>query len=138
MHTDNYMETLSQTQSLGGLGGTTPIGMAARGASAILRQTKVLANPSSVTTAFRELQNKSKRMQEELELFNVESTNIRHKLQELDETQRNRDKLRTSSKLKASEHLFHIREAANKLRLEMAELDTQVVLEDNETRSIQM
>ncbi len=118
--------------------GMSPIGLGASGAGSILRQARVLANPSSVTVAFRELQSKAKILEDGMQLLHVESTNIRHKLVELESTQKNRDTNRSSAKLKASEHLFHIREASNKLRLEMAELDTRIVLEDNETRSTQM
>jgi hypothetical protein len=98
----------------------------------------VLANPSAVTIAFRELQERAKVLEAERDLARDETKEMEEKIAELSGGREDRYAARNASRLKATETLFHVREEGNKVRVQMGEMDAKLVYLDNDYRAIHM
>ena len=98
----------------------------------------VLANPSAVTIAFRELQNRAKILEAEREGALKEGATLQARIDEISNGREDRYAARNAARLKATDDLFHIREEGNRLRVHMGEMDTQLVYLDNDVRATQM
>ena len=95
-------------------------------------------NPSAVTTAFRELQDRAKSLETETQKLRAESDHMSKQIDDLLNSREARMQDRSANRLKASEALYHIRDANNKLRIEMSELDTQLIYMENDARAVTM
>ncbi len=98
----------------------------------------VLANPSAVTIAFRELQERARVLEKERDNALKETKDLENGIKEVTAGREDRAASRNAARLKATEQLFHIREEGNKLRKETGKMDTQLVYLDNDHRAIQM
>ncbi len=98
----------------------------------------VLANPSAVTIAFRELQERARVLEKERDDARKETKQLEDDIKDVTEGREDRAASRNAARLRATEQLCHIREEGNKLRRETGEMDTQLVYLDNDFRSIQM
>jgi hypothetical protein len=122
------------------LGRTRPIspGGGERNADSVARRPVVLANPSAVTIAFRELQDRAKILEAERDEAVKEGEKLQEKIDEISDGREDRYAARNAARLKATEELFHVREEGNRVRVAMGEMDTALVYLDNDYRAIQM
>ena len=60
------------------------------------------------------------------------------KIDEITNGREDRFAARNAARLKATDDLFHVREEGNRLRVQMGEMETQLVYLDNDYRAIQM
>ena len=98
----------------------------------------VLSNPSAVTIAFRELQERARVLEEDRNKAKKTIIDLERDIKEITEGKEDRAASRNAARLRATEQLFHIREEGNKLRKETGEMDTKLVYLDNDHRAIQM
>ena len=107
-------------------------------AKSVAERPVVLANPSAVTIAFRELQNRAKILEAERDGALKEGANLQARIDEIGNGREDRYAARNAARLRATDDLFHIREEGNRLRVHMGEMDTQLVYLDNDVRATQM
>ena len=99
---------------------------------------RVSANPSVVTTAFRELKERAKAMEDEIEIYKTESADIKDKIAAYEEKRHALSSKRGEAQLRHTEQLFAMRATHNALRSDVAEWDVRLLHLDNETRTIQV
>ena len=99
---------------------------------------RVVANPSAVTSAFREMQEKARLMEEETELRKMECFDIREKIAGYERVRTEHSSARGEEQLRNTETLFSLRASQNNIRKQVAEMDAQLLSIDNDSRTIQM
>lgn len=123
------------------LGRTRPVSSGPggeRSSDSVAHRPTILANPSAVTIAFRELQERAKILEAERDGAADEGVKLQAKIDEISGGREDRYAARNAARLKATEELFHVREEGNRVRVAMGEMDTTLVYLDNDFRAIQM